>query len=601
MSNPTPDNNIDPVEEGEFVPTPAPVAANGATITADPTPDPTQPQVKIPEPTTTSKPFAPSFNNIDLYKLAELPKPSEASLTVQKNEGEDDEIGVEESKTNLPIYKKSGFKIAIIGGLLFGSITALSRIIFPGEESQKVAVAPDPVTTKKTEDFAPDPRMGVLTSKVAIQDQKNAIAAAQQQQEEQAKANSKSVPTPGTQPTTATTPTPASTVAAVPTPATIPPPPPVVTNNRQATIPVYRPPNGKTIYRRYKNVRPQPIKGSQGEVARSQPAPQPQARIIASSQPILQPQTKIITRSQPAPQPQAKIITRSQPAPQPQAKIITRSQPVTPPPMPQYQPPVPPSWETANSNAVGTWGRTNKMSLAMAPTNPNNPVQASGNPSQPNTNSVGVQSETMNDSPVALVGQQLRAKTIVPYQVASTNKGFQTIVIALGDPLTDTRGNIMLPAGTQVMTDITILDNGLMQITSAKIYRDGRMVDLPKQSLILQNSNKQPLIAQSQEFGGGDIANRDLTTVGVGALQGVGKNLIQSQTQTIVANGATIQSSNGQVNYVGAALDGGLSPVLNQWVARNQTAATQTAATSKLWLLPTGTDVNLIIAQPFSL
>jgi hypothetical protein len=599
MSTFNPDNNIDPVEEGEFVSTLAPAHI--------------QSQVKTSEPTPT-KPV-PSFNNIDLYKLADLPKPAEASLTVQKdgseeeedNDGDDDKIGVEESKTKLPIYKTSGFKIAIIGGALLAIIVTLNQLVFPGDETPKVVVSPPPSPEKKKVDFEPDPRMGVLTSKVAIQDQKNAITAAQQQQaaaaQQQQAANNKGVPAAGTQPVKIPQLTPAASVptsiAPAPTSTDPPAPPQIITNNRQETTPVYRPPNSKIIYRRYKTPRLQPIKGLRDEIAQNQPVNQPQARIITRSQPVNQPQARIITRSQPVSQPQARIITRSQPVSQPQARIITRSQPVSQPqgkiitrsqPVNQPQPPTPANWETANNNAVGTWGRTNRMSIAL---------EQKGTPMQINSNVV--QLEPMSDNPVALVGQQLRAKTIVPYQVGSNNKGSQAIVIALSDPLADTRGNLMLPMGTQVMAEMTILDNGLMQIASAKIYRNGQMVELPKQSLILQNNNKQPLIAQSQDFGSGDLANRDLMTIGTGALQGVGKNLIQSQTQTIIANGATIQNSNGQVNYLGAALEGGLSPVLSQWAARNQAAANQVNTTSKLWLLPTGTDVNLVIAQPFSL
>jgi hypothetical protein len=645
MSTSKPDITTDPFEEGEFVAAPSiesqvkvaePVAAGSQVKAQSPV------AAKAPEPVA-GKPSPPSFQEVDLYQLANLPKPAETgSLTVRENDDpDDDELGVEESKTKLPIYKQSAFKMAVIGAMLFAIVAGLSKLVFPGEEAPKIATAPTAPTEKKKVDFEPDPRMGVLSSKVAIQDQKNAIAAAQKQQEEQA-AKNKVATAPGqvnpNQRTVAIAPvTPAPVAPATATP----PPPPVITNNNPSTASVYNPPK-KIIYRRYKTPRPQPIEGlnerQDNTIARNQPVPRPQPKIIARSQPIPQPQAKIIASRQPVPQPQAKIITSRQPVPQSPPRIITSRQPIlqsqpriitsrqpilqsqpriitSRQPIPQSQPriitnapitppPTPANWETANSNAVGTWGRTNRMSIALTPTNPNGAngqqQQQGGNPSVV-LNSPNLQSEPIANNPVALVGQQLRAKTIVPYQVANNNKGYQTIVVALSDPLTDTNGNIMLPAGTQIMTDITVLDNGLMQIASAKIFRNNQMIELPKQSLVLQDGNKQPLIAQSRDFGGGDIANRDLTTIGAGALQGVGKNLIQSQTQTIIANGATIQSSNGQVNYAGAALDGGLTPVLNQWAARNQAAATQVSNTSKLWLLPTGTEVNLIIAQPFSL
>jgi hypothetical protein len=86
-----------------------------------------------------------------------------------------------------------------------------------------------------------------------------------------------------------------------------------------------------------------------------------------------------------------------------------------------------------------------------------------------------------------------------------------------------------------------------------------------------------------------------------GALQAVGKNLTQPQTQTIATGGGFLQTSNPQQNIVGSVLDGGFSPLVSQWMERNKQATTQINSASKIWFLPTGTEVNLIVAQPFSL
>jgi hypothetical protein len=686
MSSANPDRNVQMIE-GEFVSEP--------------------PEYEV-KPPSIPIPVQPSFNDLDLRVLAGFPKKNNTEVSqkdASDDDGNDDEvIGVEESKTKLPIYKTSAFKMVTIGGLLLAFVAIVSNLVIPSEESPQVVITPSPEAEKPKVLFEPDPRMGVLTSKVAIQDQKNAIAAAQVQQQQAA--NNKVATTIATQPVSAATPQPAPIATPQPAPIATPQPttqpttqsapPQVITNNEPPQpMPVYRPPVDKPIYRKDKTnhrkprinsepvtspapariiTRSQPVISQPQAriIARSQPVTppastriitrsqpvisQPQARIIARSQPVTPPATaRIITRSQPVisqspariitrnqpitPQSPAKIITRSQPiTPQSPAKIITRSQPVTPPApariitrsqpvisQPQAkiitrsQPVTPPapariitesqsttpqltevaSWEVASKNAVAVWGGGSRLSMAQQQqvnSNPN-PNLNSNNPS-----SGSLQSEPINaqDRTVALVGQQLRAKTIVPYQVANNSTEPQSIVLALSEPLVNSRGNIMFPAGTQIITEIATLDNGLMQVTNAKIYYEGQTIDVPKQALILQNNNKQPLIAQSQDFGNGDIANRDLRMFGLGALQGIGQNIIQPKTQTIIANGGTIQTSEPEVSYVGAALNGGLTPVLNQMAARNQAANAQSSNISKLWILPTGTEVNLVVAQPFS-
>ena len=157
----------------------------------------------------------------------------------------------------------------------------------------------------------------------------------------------------------------------------------------------------------------------------------------------------------------------------------------------------------------------------------------------------------------------------------------------------------MLPAGSQILADVSTLDNGAMQIDNAKAIVNGQAVDLPKQSLILQNASKQPLTAQAQDSGNNNGLGRTLAMMGMGAAQAIGQNMIQSSTN-IISNGTTIQSSNSP-NLVGAALYGGLNPVLNQMQAQNQANLTQPTQTSRIWFLPNGTEVNLVVALPFHL
>jgi hypothetical protein len=241
---------------------------------------------------------------------------------------------------------------------------------------------------------------------------------------------------------------------------------------------------------------------------------------------------------------------------------------------------------------VGVWGKTGatangSTAVATISTPPTNNPPASSYRSARNTGS-------------AAVGQQIKSKLVIPYQAVTTAPS-QPIFIALSTAVLDTQGKTLLPAGTQIMCEVAALDNGMLQVSSAKAAIDGQLVDLPKQAIILQDASKQPLVAQVKSFGQGEVFNRDLMGFAGGALSTIGKNLTQSQTQTVATTGGIIQTSNSQQNILGAVLDGGFSPLVTQWMERNKQATTQINSASKIYFLPTGTDVNLIIAQPFSL
>ena len=247
---------------------------------------------------------------------------------------------------------------------------------------------------------------------------------------------------------------------------------------------------------------------------------------------------------------------------------------------------IPVTWEVANSNAVGVWGKTgtgNQAAVVVTTTAPNERRIASSSPS----------------TGTAAVGQQIKSKLVIPYQAVTTAPS-QPIFIALSTPVLDTQGKTLLPAGTQIMCEVAALDNGMLQVSSAKASIDGQLVDLPKQAIILQNSSKQPLVAQVKSFGQGEVFNRDLMGFAGGALSAIGKNLTQPQTQTIATSGGFLQTSNPQQNILGSVLDGGFSPLVSQWMERNKQATTQINSASKIYFLPTGTEVNLIISQPFS-
>jgi Bacterial conjugation TrbI-like protein len=502
-----------------------------------------------PQPPTENK--AIPFNPLDMASLAGLkaPNPTESALAITEQEE-----NIAESKTKLPVYKQSLYKMATIGGALLVAALALGAIVFGGQKQETVSATPTPAPSppdKSKEDFRPDPRFGVVNSKLAMEGQQRQIIDAAVAQQKASADKTAADRVAAVAPVNGNPAPSASLNAKNPTPPTGDPQ--VVTNTTQQPDPVYQAPPPVTIPQA-----PSPATTSVVKpvtVARIEP---PVQKIAAVSPP-----TKVAAVKR-------MEVATTRPV---NSTPIVRSTPVT--------------WEVANKNAVGVWGRTGGNETAAnattAPITPTRIAQASP-----------------NDGAVAVVGQQIKAKLITPYQAVTTSPS-QPIFLALGAPILDSRGKTLLPAGSQVMTEVAALDNGMLQVISAKASVNGQLIELPKQALVLQDASKQPLVAQVKVFGQGEVANRDLMSFLGGAFQAVGKNLTQPQTQTIATGGGFLQTTNTQQSIVGSVLDGGFSPLVSQWMERNKQATTQINSASKIWYLPTGTEVNLIVAQPFSI
>ena len=518
-------------------------------------PDPVQAKTQSQPATEPSKKPdpKPAFDPKNMASLAGLNFEDPVASAIVSTEQKEN---IDAAKTKLPIYKQSGYKTIAIGGSFLIATLALGKIVFPGVK-EEVAASPKPSSSpveKSQAEFAPDPRFGVVNSKLAMRDQSKQIldAAAAQQSVVAAQAN--------TAPNTATTPGAANATKVDNNPE-------VIKNTNPQPEPSYQaPPSAQPIAvskpptpaARSVAITPKPkLPHRQIEPAQSPIAAVPRPTLVA---PVVPQPVKIAARQTPASVPQP-------PSPAPIKTLVT--------------------WEIANRNAVGFWHRTAGDAPAAA-TVPTAEKATTQSPKIALTRTVP-----------AAVGQQIKSKLVVPYQ-SPTTAPTQLIFIALTTPVLDIRGEVLLPAGTQIMCEVAAMDNGMLQVSSAKASIDGQLIDLPKNSIMLQNASKQPLVAQLKTFGQGEVFNRDLYAIAGNIATAIGQNITQPQTQTIASNGGIVQSTNPSINIPGAALSG-FAPVVSQWMQRNQSAVTQINGASKIWFLPTGTDVNLIIAQSFTL
>jgi Bacterial conjugation TrbI-like protein len=535
--------------DGEFVTPPT------APKLADPLAElPTNPVVAPPE-------VAPHPKTIDMASLVGLQPLDTGTLAAVSTEIPSP------AASKPPLYQESWFQLAVVGGCMTIAGWLMYALMFGGKPEEKVAAAsPEPTaTTAPKADFAPDPAFGVMASKVAMNDRQQAIldtAKAQQAQAvDRAKLDPAAAKTDPSRSEAAELPkakAPDGNPSLAKTTGTSDRTPPAIANNPdpRSTEPIYHPPAPVTIPPEPVASKPTPVSKPAAKEVAIKPAPVQRPVVIASRQ-------VTAVRSQPQ-----TIAMRVPPSP------------VNPPST--VRPPV--TWKEANANATGVWG--SRTVPAAAPTT--SPI---------------AQAQTSNISTVskgkAVIGQQIKGRLISPIQTSATVPT-QEIAISLERSIVSDRGKVLVPAGTQIVAQIGILDSGMMSILAAKATIEDREVDLPPKALILQASNRQPLLAELKQFGHDEIGRRDMMAMLGGAAQAIGKNLTEPQTSTVATAGGIIQNTNTQTNILGAGLNG-FTPVAQQWLDRNQQAIQQINARSKVWYLGTGTEVNLVVAQPFAL
>jgi hypothetical protein len=561
-----PDSPADPTGSfvrGEFVPPSSPPGLDLPTAA-----------VPAPEPTPTTDPPTPpktaAFKPTQMASLVGLNLPSTTETSALVASDLDRQLD-QNSKTNLPPYKKSIFQMAVIGACIGMAAILVGSLVFPHEQAKVAADStPTAAPIAATNDFAPDPKFGVVASKLAMQKQEQDILTVAQAQQQQAAANKANIADPN-QANAAAVPkaNPATPVKTAATAGGTDNTPPVITNNSdpRSTEPVYRP--------------PAPIKIPDEPVASK-----PVAKKVATIEPVpVQRPVVIASRQVAAVRPQPQTTASQVPS------VLSRSTPV-----PKINPPnsitvvrPPVTWKEANANATGVWG-SRTVPAAATPTAPVTPLIAQAPTANIPTVSRGK----------AVIGQQVKGRLISPIQTSATVPT-QEIAISLERSIVSTQGKVLVPAGTQIVAQIGILDSGMMSILAAKATIEDREVDISPKALILQASNRQPLLAELKQFGQDEVGRRDMMAMLGGAVQAIGKNLTEPQTSTVATAGGIIQNTNTQTNILGAGLNGGFAPVAQQWLDRNQQAIQQINARSKVWYLGTGTEVNLVVAQPFAL
>jgi hypothetical protein len=457
---------------------------------------------------------------------------------------------IEVKKTKIPLHKQGATKTLLLLGVVSLPMGLVLWMMFgnTGAQSQ-VSKAPEPQASPPAKEYESDPRFPVVQTKLAIQEQEQQLLAAANKSQQDAEAAKIA--------TTGTT-----------APSVVP-------------SPVSNPPVTKVT---------QPVKSATSEtpapeaIAPKSPPTNVQPPILPSPTPTPAP-TRVEPKSSVKPietvvKPVKPVIASrgtvlpSVPAPRILAPSGTQSAPKPTPP-PQV------SWQEATNGAVGVFGSRVDKTVVLAP----QPASSNSNPSGRRI----------------IAGQNRIASLITPFQAISGEQS-QEVLLNLEQGFVDTRGGMSIPANTKIQAQITVASNGMLRIGDAKIAIGGEERSISLGNLMLVGTNNQPLVAELKQFNNDEINRRDMQTALIGGLQGLGKILTQSNSQTqITTSGTAISTTTSNPNVLGGVLDGASSTLVQQWAQRNQTQIQRLENNARVWFLPSGSRVSLYTTKSFEI
>ena len=460
---------------------------------------------------------------------------------------------IEVKKTKIPLHKQGATKTLLLLGVVSLPMGLVLWMMFgnTGAQSQ-VSKAPEPQASPPAKEYESDPRFPVVQTKLAIQEQEQQLLAAankSQQDADAAKIGTTApsvVPSPvSNPPVTKVTQPVKSAISETSAPEVITPKSPP-TNVQPPILPSPTPTPAPARVEPKSSVKPietvvksvKPVIASRGMVVPSVPA----TRILAPSG----------TQSAPT----------SKPTPPPQV-----------------------SWQEATNGAVGVFGSRVDKTVAVVPQSPSGQISSNSNPSGRRI----------------IAGQNRIASLITPFQAISGEQS-QEVLLNLEQGFVDTRGGMSIPANTKIQAQITVASNGMLRIGDAKIAIGGEERSIFLGNLMLVGTNNQPLVAELKQFNNDEINRRDMQTALIGGLQGLGKILTQSNSQTqITTSGTAISTTTSNPNVLGGVLDGASSTLVQQWAQRNQAQIQRLENNARVWFLPSGSKVSLYTTKSFEI
>ena len=166
---------------------------------------------------------------------------------------------------------------------------------------------------------------------------------------------------------------------------------------------------------------------------------------------------------------------------------------------------------------------------------------------------------------------------------------------------------VVMPAGTQLIVNLKEMSaSGMMalEVTSIVLPESGfEHMQIPASAISVQGADGQVLMAREVSGTDGELRRLDIGQAFLGALGQVGSilNRPNSSISTISTGGAASSTDYGSPNILGAVLEGGTSSIINQQAERNRTKVEALEDRPLVWVLESGTDIEVFISQRVAL
>lgn len=167
-------------------------------------------------------------------------------------------------------------------------------------------------------------------------------------------------------------------------------------------------------------------------------------------------------------------------------------------------------------------------------------------------------------------------------------------------------GAVIMPAGTQLIVSIrTMSASGMMdlQVNSIVLPSSGyEQMQIPSGAISIQGGDGQVLMAKDMSGQEGQLRQLDRNQALLGALGQIGSilNRPNSQSTSTGAGGSYSTADYGSPSILGAILEGGANTMIASQQARNQDRADRLEELPSVWVLESGTYIEIFINQPIA-
>lgn len=182
----------------------------------------------------------------------------------------------------------------------------------------------------------------------------------------------------------------------------------------------------------------------------------------------------------------------------------------------------------------------------------------------------------------------------------------QRFSIQLNDAIPSSDGAVALPTGAQLIAQVgSISESGMVQlaVTHAVIEtpQGGQVVNLPPEAILIAGEEGEPILAELQNSGHGEVAGMDLQTALFGALGQVGQLLNRPQNESTTTSPYLSSTSirNGDTNIVGGILQGAFGSLTDQVQQRHQQEMQDILNRPNLWIVEADQPLQVFVSNSF--